>query len=256
MADHTNLGRPTMSATTQPPRAPSFDHIAFPIGLGFVAGFVDLFGFMAWYGLLAAHVTGNLIFLAYDITRGQYDLVMKLAALPIFAISVAISAWFIGTVSARGRHPFLPAVILQAASLGACAAAGLLLPAPHGPDDVTVVVTGSFALFAMALQNTIMRLLLNNLPATTVMTGNITHVVAEAVRWAAGFGVAMTPGSVAALSSRAKQVGYTLGAFAIGAIVGGLMQAHVGYPGLLVPIMALLALLLFGQAVLRAAAQF
>ena len=153
--------------TVAPPRAPSFDHIAFPIGLGFVAGFVDLFGFLAWYGLLAAHVTGNLIFLAYDITRGQYDLVMKLAALPIFAASVAISAWFIGTVSARGRHPFLPAIIVQAAALAACMAAGMLLALPRGPDDATAVITGSVALFAMGLQNTIMRMILNNLPATT-----------------------------------------------------------------------------------------
>jgi uncharacterized membrane protein YoaK (UPF0700 family) len=240
----------------QPPRAPSFDHIAFPIGLGFVAGFVDLFGFMAWYGLLAAHVTGNLIFLAYDITRGQYDLVMKLAALPIFAASVGLCAWFIGTVSARGRHPFLPAVILQAAALTVCMAAGLLLPRPDGPDDTTVVAAGSCALFAMAMQNTIMRVVLNNLPATTVMTGNITHVVAEAVRWVAGFGAVMTPGAVAALSSRAKQVAYTLSAFAVGAIAGGLVQAHIGYPGLLLPIAVLLGLLPFGRAALRAAAQF
>jgi uncharacterized membrane protein YoaK (UPF0700 family) len=245
-----------MSATTQLPRAPSFDHIAFPIGLGFVAGFVDLFGFMAWYGLLAAHVTGNLIFLAYDITRGQYDLVMKLAALPIFAVSVAISAWFIGTVSARGRHPFLPAVLLQAAALAACMAAGLLLAPPRGPDDVTAIITGSIALFAMGLQNTIMRVILNNLPATTVMTGNITHVVAETVRWAAGFGAVMSPVSVAALSSRAKQVAYTLSAFAAGAIAGGLAEAHIGYLGLLAPIAVLLGLLPLGRAALRAAAQF
>ena len=103
-------------AAPQPPRAPSFDHIAFPIGLGFVAGFVDLFGFLAWYGLLAAHVTGNLIFLAYDITRGQYDLVMKLAALPIFAASVAVSAWFIGTVSAT-TCVILPVITVVAGRL-------------------------------------------------------------------------------------------------------------------------------------------
>jgi uncharacterized membrane protein YoaK (UPF0700 family) len=246
-----------MSQTApRPPRAPSFDHVAFPIGLGFVAGFVDLFGFLAWYGLLAAHVTGNLIFLAYDITRGQYDLVMKLAALPIFAASVAISAWFIGTVSARGRHPFLPAVLLQAAALAACMAAGLLLAPPRGPDDVTAIITGSIALFAMGLQNTIMRVILNNLPATTVMTGNITHVVAETVRWAAGFGAVMSPVSVAALSSRAKQVAYTLSAFAVGAIAGGLAEAHIGYLGLLAPIAVLLGLLPLGRAALRAAAQF
>ena len=101
-----------------------------------------------------------------------------------------------------------------------------------------------------------MRVILNNLPATTVMTGNITHIVAEAVRWAAGFGAAMSPGSVAALFSRAKQVGYTLGTFAVGAIVGGLVQAHIGYFGLLLPMAVLLGLLPFGHAALRAAARF
>lgn len=57
--------------TPRPPNpssSPTFEHAAFPIGFGFVAGFVDLFGFMAWYGLLAAHVTGNLIFLAHQCT--------------------------------------------------------------------------------------------------------------------------------------------------------------------------------------------
>jgi hypothetical protein len=38
------------SADREPPRraiAPAFEHVAFPVGLGFVAGFVDVFGFMA-----------------------------------------------------------------------------------------------------------------------------------------------------------------------------------------------------------------
>jgi uncharacterized membrane protein YoaK (UPF0700 family) len=89
-----------------------------------------------------------------------------------------------------------------------------------------------------------------------VMTGNITHVVAETVRWAAGFGAVMSPVSVAALSSRAKQVAYTLSAFAVGAIAGGLAEAHIGYLGLLAPIAVLLGLLPLGRAALRAAAQF
>ena len=117
-----------------------------------------------------------------DLARHQYNVIMKIAALPIFAISVAISAWLIGTLSARGRHPFLPMILLQAAALGLSLIAGLLLPAATNPDDVTVVVVGSMMLFAMALQNTIMRLVLNNLPPTTIMTGNITHMVAEGVR--------------------------------------------------------------------------
>jgi uncharacterized membrane protein YoaK (UPF0700 family) len=244
-----------MPTTVERSRSSTFDQAAFPIGLGFVAGFVDLFGFMAWYGLLAANVTGNLIFLAYDITRGEYALIMKFSAVPVFAVSVAAAAWFIGMLAARGRHPFLPAIVLEATALGTCLAAGILLPPPQGPDDAAVIVCGSIALFAMAVQNTVMRLILNNLPPTTVVTGNITHIVSEVVRRLAGFGAAMTPAAAALLTSRARQVGLALAAFAIGAIAGGLAQVHVGYPGLLLPVAVLLGLLPFGQAARRAAAR-
>jgi uncharacterized membrane protein YoaK (UPF0700 family) len=212
----------------------------------------------SWPGtdLLAAHVTGNLIFLSYDITHAQYQLVIKLATLPIFAVSVAVAAWFIGTISARGRYPFLPSVIVQAAALCACMIARILPPSPRGPDDTTVAITSSIALVAMALRNTTMRVILNNLPAITVMTGKQDACGRRGGARGAGFGAAITPGSVVALSGRAKQVGYTLSAFAVGAIGGGLAQAHVGYPGLLLPIAVLVGLIPFGHTVLRAAAQF
>jgi uncharacterized membrane protein YoaK (UPF0700 family) len=240
----------------RPVIAPAFEHAAFPVGLGFVAGFVDIFGFMALLGLLPAHVTGNLIFLAVDLARHQYNVVMKIAALPIFAASVAISAWLIGTLSERGRHPFLPMILLQAAALGLCLIAGLVLPKPANPDDATVFVVGSMMLFAMAVQNTAMRLVLNNLPPTTIMTGNITHMVAEGVRWLAGFGATMTSAEKTTFAHRARRIGLALASFTIGAIAGGLAQAHVGYLALLAPIAALLALLPIGQSELRATAEF
>lgn len=238
-----------MAAAQQP--EPLFEHIAFPIGLGFVAGFIDIFGFMAWYGLLTAHVTGNLLFLAVNIAVGEYQLVMKLLALPIFAVSVALSGWFIALLREYGRHPFIPVILLQAGALGACLLAGLYLPSPRGPDDLAAVILGSVALFAMATQNTMMRIVLNNLPPTTVMTGNITYVVSETVRWMAGLGIDTSGGS-AALARRAQTIGATLAAFTFGAIVGGVAQVHVGYMALLAPIAVLLALLPFGQAVLHA----
>lgn len=235
---------------------PAFEHIAFPVALGFVAGFVDIFGFMALFGFLPAHVTGNLIFLAYDIARHQYNLLMKIAALPIFAVAVAISAWLIGTLSARGRHPFLPMVLLQAAVLGLSLTAGLLMPAATNADDATAVVVGSTMLFAMAVQNTMMRLILNNLPPTTIMTGNVTHMVAEGVRLAAGFGPPMTASEASTLARKAQRIGLALASFTVGAIFGGLAQVHVGYVGLLVPIAALLVLIPIGRQEIRAVAKF
>jgi hypothetical protein len=156
--DDTSVDSASTKATQYYLVTPAFEHIAFPVGLGFVAGFVDIFGFMALFGLLPAHVTGNLIFIAVDIARHQYNLIMRIAALPIFAASVAISAWLIETLNARRRQPFLPVVLLQAAVLALSLIAGLLMPAATGPDDATVALVGSTMLFAMAVQNTMMRL--------------------------------------------------------------------------------------------------
>ena len=89
----------------------------FIVGLGFVAGFIDVFGFMTFNGLLAAHVTGNVVFLAIDLARGHDLVFMKIAALPIFCAGVLMSAWFIGSLMERQRNPRVPALALQAALL-------------------------------------------------------------------------------------------------------------------------------------------
>lgn len=225
--------------------------IAFPIGLGFVAGFVDLFGFMVWRGLLTSHVTGNLSFLAYDIARGHFDLVMKLVALPIFAGAVAMAAWFIGAPLERGRQPFQPVILLEVTTLGACLIAGLVLPSPTGPDNAAPAVGRPLALIAMGWQNALTRTVLNDLPPTTVMTTNITKAVTEVMEVLAGFGDARKQRGASALSYRAKLIGITLGAFSIGAIAGGPAQEHVGYPGVLLPIAVLLGLLPCRQAARR-----
>ena len=229
--------------------APVPRHAAFPLGLGFVAGFVDVFGFIAWYGLLAAHATGNLIFLALDLVRGEYALVTKALALPIFAVSVALSAWLIGSLIARGKAPFAPSIIIQSTLLAASLLSGTLLPPPTGPDSIAVIVSGSFAVAAMGLQNAIMRLVLHNLPPTTVMTGNITHVASEIVLWSTGYDRIVFHDPAVAVARQAKQIGMTLSAFTVGAIAGGLSEIHLGYPSLLLPIGVLLALLPLANAV-------
>jgi uncharacterized membrane protein YoaK (UPF0700 family) len=111
-------------------------------------------------------------------------------------------------------------------------------------------------LFAMAVQNTMMRLILNNLPPTTIMTGNITHMVTEGVRLTGGFGGVVTPSEASMLTRRAQRIGLALASFTAGAIIGGLAQRHVGYLGLLVPIAALLILIPIGRNEMRAVARF
>jgi len=130
---------------------------------------MDAFGFIALYGLLPAHVTGNLVLLAVDLSHGQHGVGMKLAALPISALKAAASAWCVGTLRERGKDAFLPAIALQAVLIAVCLTLSLVLPQTEAPSDLSAVAVGCFALLAMSLQNATMRLVLNNLPPTTVM---------------------------------------------------------------------------------------
>lgn len=236
---------------TPTPIAVRFEHGAFPLGLGFVAGSMDAFGFIALYGLLPAHVTGNLVLLAVNLSQGQHGVGMKLAALPIFGLGAAASAWFIGMLRERGRDAFLPAISVQAGLIAACLAVSLALPRARGPSDPSAVAAGCIALLAMSLQNVTMRLVLNNLPPTTVMTGNITQVVSDAVAFAFHFPSLRTREDERRLLSRqAERMALTLSGFATGSLATALGYRAVGAAILVVPVVTLMFLLPIGRAAL------
>ncbi|WP_284945391.1 YoaK family protein [Acidisoma cladoniae] len=227
------------------------EHSAFVIGLGFVAGFIDVFGFTTLGGLLPAHVTGNLVFLAIDLAHHQYHVILNVIAVPIFCAAVMASAWFIGALAERRRDPFLPALLLEAALLF-CAAIGLIaLPPALNPNDETTIIVGTFTLMAMALQNTIMRLILNNLPPSTVMTGNITQVLSDTVAHFCHFrSISRTTDQRVILERQAKRMLMTVLSFLGGCLVAGFSAPWIGAASLIFPILAILGLVGFGRRTL------
>jgi uncharacterized membrane protein YoaK (UPF0700 family) len=236
--------------------AARFEHGAFPLGLGFVAGSMDAFGFIALYGLLPAHVTGNLVLLAVNLSHGQHGVGMKLAALPVFALGAAASAWCVGMLREKDRDAFLPAISLQAGLIAVCLAVSLTLPKADGPNDLSAVVVGCFALLAMSLQNVTMRLVLNNLPPTTVMTGNITQVVSDTVAFAFHFpSLRNREDEKRLLSHQAERMALTLSGFTAGSLVTALGYRAVGASILVVPIVTLISLVPFGRAALTVSRQ-
>jgi uncharacterized membrane protein YoaK (UPF0700 family) len=230
-----------------------FEHNSFVMGLGFVAGFIDVFGFTELNGLLPAHVTGTLIFLAINLSHGQYNIILKLAALPIFCVAVLASAWFIGAIAERGRDPLLPALLIQAAILICGMMAGMILPQAHGPDDTATVAIGACALAAMGLQNTIMRLILNNMPPTTVMTGNVTQVLSDTIAYYCHFSsIRRTKDEKVILERQAKRMLITVLSFLAGALVAAFTCRRLGEFTLCLPIVVILGLIPFGRRTLRA----
>ncbi|WP_229416731.1 YoaK family protein [Massilia eburnea] len=185
--------------------------------LSFLAGYVDTLGFVALHGLFTAHVTGNFVLLGRELVAPGNDVLLKLLAFPAFVAGVvAVRALVrrrqrVGDDALRSAH-LLQAALMLAAAAGARwdMAAGLLCAA------------------AMGAQNGYGKLLLAKLPASTVMTGNVTQLVIDSLDRVGG---AERP-ALAAL-------GGGILAFALGC-VGGALASRWGMAVGLLPAVALL----------------
>ena len=149
--------------------------------LSFIAGFVDTCVFVGLYGLFTAHVTGNLALLGAALVHRSGGELAKLLALPVFALAVVgtvYAAWFLKRAGLQRVPPLLYAESLLLLVTAAFAtSAG---PA-SGPDSALAILAGMSGVTAMGLQNALMRIELSTLPATTVMTVNVTQVIVDAV---------------------------------------------------------------------------
>lgn len=215
------------------------------LALATTAGFSDAFGYLRLHGILTSHVTGNLAFMAIGIARGNPHILMKFLAVPIFVLWVACASF---VITRRGPELFAAlraGILLEIGFLCAGCIAMLAMPPAQTPDDPSAVVLGTLLLGAMGTQNALTRKSLPQLPSTTAMTTNISEAT---VRWVVGMldpAQRLAPEQRQARLHAARGVAITVGAFAIGAILGGLAALHAGAVGLLPPIAMLAALLAF-----------
>jgi uncharacterized membrane protein YoaK (UPF0700 family) len=149
--------------------------------LSFNGGFVDTAGFLGLQGLFTAHVTGNFVTLASTLVEGTHGTVAKLIALPEFVIVVAL-ARMAGTAM---RMHELPALRLLLSAKVLFLLAFFVLAVALGPfpdsDAPAALVTGFAGVAGMAIQNAVQRVHYASMPPTTLMTGNTTQAVIDAV---------------------------------------------------------------------------
>jgi uncharacterized membrane protein YoaK (UPF0700 family) len=227
-----------------PARDPAADHgHLFALSLAVTAGFADAFGFITLHGLLTAHVTGNLAFMAVGLAEGSPHVIMKILALPLFMLGVGAATAFVSRIGRHSRQTLAWPLALEAGLFLLCLAAGEALPPCRSTDDLTGVCLGTILIIAIATQNAVMLLSLKALPSTTAMTTNVAEATVQWTRRLVGFGPGPSAEERRALLARAKMTGLTVGAFAVGGIAGGLSAVRLGDVGLLIPaaILALLA---------------
>jgi len=149
--------------------------------LSFNGGFVDTAGFLGLQGLFTAHVTGNFVTLGAALVFGTHGVIAKLLALPEFILVIALARLAGAALAARG----LPALRLLLAGKVVLLLAFFVLAVTLGPfpdtDTPAGLLTGFAGVAAMAIQNGVQRVHLASLPPSTLMTGNTTQAVLDAV---------------------------------------------------------------------------
>jgi uncharacterized membrane protein YoaK (UPF0700 family) len=197
--------------------------------LSFNGGFVDTAGFIGLQGLFTAHVTGNFVTLGAALVFGTKGVIAKLIALPEFMCVIAVAHWAGPALTARG----LPRLRIMMAAKVLFLIAFFVLAVTLGPfpdsDATPALLTGFCGIAAMALQNGVQRVHLSYLPPTTLMTGNTTQVVLDAVDLVMGRGDQ-------AMRARFRRMSVSIIGFAAGCAVAATLYAFVDFWCLCVPV--------------------
>jgi uncharacterized membrane protein YoaK (UPF0700 family) len=198
--------------------------LSLPLLLSVNGGYVDTAGFLALQGLFTAHVTGNFVTLGASLVLGTTGAVAKLLALPVFCLVVALVRLLFYVLASRGTWQVRVLLILQLVLL----LAGFVLAIRLGPfpdgDAIPALVTGLTLVAAMAVQNAVQRIHLAGAPPATLMTGNTTQAVIDAVDLLHGIGDTQT--TTARVRLRRMLAG--IAAFALGCAAAALLTAIAG----------------------------
>jgi len=195
---------------------------SLPILLSINGGYVDTAGFLALQGLFTAHVTGNFVTLGASLVFGTSGAVAKLIALPVFCVVVALVRLLGFVLAAWGVSQLRVLLGLKLMLLAAGAVLAIRLgPFPNG-DAWPALVTGMTLVSAMAVQTAVTQLHLGSVPPTTMMTGNTTQMVIDAVDL-----LCSTPGAAASRGGLSRIAGNVAG-FAAGCAASALLFALTG----------------------------
>ena len=200
-----------------------------------VAGYVDAAGFASLIGLFPAHLTGEIVGDALALSSGHpAEHATRLWILPVFVGAVATATLVARTLRRTGRRALTGLLGLVTAGLLLFSVSDGIARVLHESWHVHVLLGGACAVAAMGFQNALMRESMTGSCPTTVMTGNLTHVVIEIVdhvfsRLARPHKRDRRP------RGRLLPVASALGAFVACAVLGGFMTRFFGSLSVLLP---------------------
>lgn len=208
--------------------------------LAAIAGFVDTLGFVALFGLFTAHVTGNFVLIGAGIAGYAQGVFLKLIVFPAFVGGVVCSSLLVRSLSERrARYTARVLYTVQAVLMFGFCAAGVWATPLSGPDDLPAIVAGVLGAWAMGVQNAHPRLIQRPSVPNTVMTGNVTQAILDAVDI---LSIGTAESVRAAARARLGKMMPAICAFAIGAAAGAFGFRYAGFWALAAPAFALAGL--------------
>jgi uncharacterized membrane protein YoaK (UPF0700 family) len=211
--------------------------------LSFIAGIVDVVGFVALFGLFTSHFTGNFVVIGQEIITHSLRLIAELIAIPVFVLAAASTRLVVLYFEHRGRSGFRACLVLEMLMLIGCMSVGIAASPITDPAAVGSIIAAQFGVAAMAIQNAICRVIFPAHPPTTVMTINLTQISVDLVDMHRG---------VSGLSDMARsrfwRTAPVIGAFALGVIFGAYGYVFASFWCLIMPIVGLLAILVLASS--------
>jgi uncharacterized membrane protein YoaK (UPF0700 family) len=200
-----------------------------PFVLSVTAGSMDVIGFLGMGGLLAAHITGNLVILAAHVVSDGSASIATILSVPVFIAVLALARLLAAYLTSVGRASLRPLLMLQFLLLGGALLLGVVRGPAIDPNAPRIVLAGMFGVSAMAVQNALVQISLKDAPATAVMTTNTTRFVADIVEIVLGHAVD------GAAKARARRTGPAIVGFAVGCGIGAAAEAWFGLWSLALP---------------------
>jgi uncharacterized membrane protein YoaK (UPF0700 family) len=200
-----------------------------PAVLSLIAGSADVISFLGLGGLFTAHITGNLVILAAHLVTGAGTSLARMLSVPVFILVLGLTRVLAAALEERAS--LRPMLLLQFLLLTGFLALGVTAGPRLDPNSVPAILAGMLGVSAMAVQNALVQVSLNGVPATAVMTTNVTLFVMDAGEVLLG----RDPDEVAAARRRAKHTGPAIVGFTVGAGLGAACYAGAGLWSLALP---------------------
>ena len=222
------------------PLRPARRGIVLTTSLSFIAGIVDVVGFIALFGLFTSHFTGNFVVIGQELIHHSLKLIVQVIAIPVFILVVAGTRLLVMYCEHRSYSSFLACLVLQSGFLAGCMFLGVASSPITDPTAIGAIITAQLGVAAMAVQNAINRLIIPAYPPTTVMTTNLSQFSIDLVD---GFRTHATAREAA--RARLSRNGPVIAGFAIGVILGAYTHLAVSFWCLVIPLIGLLVIALY-----------